>query len=57
MGTTLKDYDVDGAGEIMTDHAQAEIMEEYKFSKQRQPIGSGIEWIQRQNRVHHPLCA
>lgn len=55
MGTKLKDHDVDGAGEIMIGHAQAEIIEEYELSKQKKPISSGIGWIQRQNRTHDPL--
>ena len=56
MGTKLKDHDVGRAGEIMIGYAQAEIMEEYELSKQKKPISNGIEWIQRQNRTHHPQC-
>lgn len=56
-GTKLEARDVGKAGEIMIGHAQAEITEEYELNKQKKPISSGVEWIQKQNNAHHLLFA
>ena len=43
MGTKLKGHDVDGTGEFVIGHTQAEIMRQSELSKPEKPSGSGIQ--------------
>ena len=43
VGTKLKGHDVDGTGEFVIGHTQAEIMRQSELSKPEKPSGSGIQ--------------